>query len=114
MSDVSSDVCSSDLLVRRAGRRSPLPHMLDLCPAFRDDSCARNRVMRIAPLLAAAIAALALPALPGPALAAPVTPDVVRQLKEMADASFKAARSEARRVGKECVSTCRSRWWPYH
>src|SRR3546814_13543894 len=23
-------------------------------------------------------------------------------------------RSEARRVGKECVSTCRSRWWPYH
>src|SRR3546814_9084857 len=25
-----------------------------------------------------------------------------------------AARSEARRVGKECVSTCRSRWSPYH
>src|SRR3546814_13274213 len=24
------------------------------------------------------------------------------------------ARSEERRVGKECVSTCRSRWWPYH
>src|SRR3546814_18535254 len=24
------------------------------------------------------------------------------------------ARSEARRVGKECVSTCRSRWSPYH
>src|SRR3546814_15562714 len=23
-------------------------------------------------------------------------------------------RSEERRVGKECVSTCRSRWWPYH
>src|SRR3546814_18605650 len=23
-------------------------------------------------------------------------------------------RSEARRVGKECVSTCRSRWPPYH
>src|SRR3546814_13146196 len=22
------------------------------------------------------------------------------------------ARSEERRVGKECVSTCRSRWWP--
>src|SRR3546814_2294456 len=22
-------------------------------------------------------------------------------------------RSEERRVGKECVSTCRSRWWPY-
>src|SRR3546814_19397235 len=25
-----------------------------------------------------------------------------------------STRSEARRVGKECVSTCRSRWWPYH
>src|SRR3546814_2631157 len=23
-------------------------------------------------------------------------------------------RSEELRVGKECVSTCRSRWWPYH
>src|SRR3546814_11024857 len=23
-------------------------------------------------------------------------------------------RSEERRVGKECVSTCRSRWWPDH
>src|SRR3546814_20585339 len=25
-----------------------------------------------------------------------------------------ACRSEERRVGKECVSTCRSRWSPYH
>src|SRR3546814_19195410 len=23
-------------------------------------------------------------------------------------------RSEERRVGKECVSTCRSRWWPIY
>src|SRR3546814_15591886 len=28
------------------------------------------------------------------------------------DAMF--IRSEERRVGKECVSTCRSRWSPYH
>src|SRR3546814_13771944 len=27
---------------------------------------------------------------------------------------FVADRSEERRVGKECVSTCRSRWSPYH
>src|SRR3546814_13194560 len=27
---------------------------------------------------------------------------------------FRDARSEERRVGKECVSTCRSRWSPYH
>src|SRR3546814_13385448 len=28
--------------------------------------------------------------------------------------SIEAVRSEERRVGKECVSTCRSRWAPYH
>src|SRR3546814_5194737 len=27
---------------------------------------------------------------------------------------YSAVRSEERRVGKECVSTCRSRWSPYH
>src|SRR3546814_19398373 len=27
---------------------------------------------------------------------------------------FRSGRSEERRVGKECVSTCRSRWSPYH
>src|SRR3546814_14999765 len=27
---------------------------------------------------------------------------------------LRVARSEERRVGKECVSTCRSRWSPYH
>src|SRR3546814_15902626 len=28
--------------------------------------------------------------------------------------AVRAQRSEERRVGKECVSTCRSRWSPYH
>src|SRR3546814_15395973 len=28
--------------------------------------------------------------------------------------AFDDGRSEERRVGKECVSTCRSRWSPYH
>src|SRR3546814_16886572 len=28
--------------------------------------------------------------------------------------AFYRTRSEERRVGKECVSTCRSRWSPYH
>src|SRR3546814_15709086 len=28
--------------------------------------------------------------------------------------SKQRARSEERRGGKECVSTCRSRWWPEH
>ena len=30
------------------------------------------------------------------------------------DAYQRFVRSEERRVGKECVSTCRSRWSPYH
>src|SRR3546814_20375115 len=29
-------------------------------------------------------------------------------------AALPQGRSEERRVGKECVSTCRSRWSPYH
>src|SRR3546814_6384205 len=29
-------------------------------------------------------------------------------------AAERSSRSEERRVGKECVSTCRSRWSPYH
>src|SRR3546814_16677638 len=31
-----------------------------------------------------------------------------------ADEQFGVLRSEERRVGNECVSTCRSRWSPYH
>src|SRR3546814_7700668 len=30
------------------------------------------------------------------------------------DVTSRLARSEERRVGKECVSTCRSRWSQYH
>src|SRR3546814_1626381 len=33
---------------------------------------------------------------------------------EIVDIECDAGRSEERRVGKECVSTCRSRWSPYH
>src|SRR3546814_12579587 len=30
------------------------------------------------------------------------------------DMGVSEGRSEERRVGKECVSTCRYRWWPVH
>src|SRR3546814_2240295 len=33
---------------------------------------------------------------------------------EAAPVKAQRNRSEERRVGKECVSTCRSRWSPYH
>src|SRR3546814_15672174 len=37
-------------------------------------------------------------------------------MQELMDALLRLGfeRSEERRVGKECVSTCRSRWSPYH
>src|SRR3546814_13320965 len=39
------------------------------------------------------------------------TPDAATIRIALADEQ--ALRSEERREGKECVSTCRSRWWPY-
>src|SRR3546814_17274975 len=55
------------------------------------------------------------------------SPDLYRLFAEIAGADVAASipanrpldaqsmvRSEERRVGKECVSTCRSRWSPYH
>src|SRR3546814_20228545 len=57
-----------------------------------------------------------------PAQCRPVAIDqlVLRQVAEnLVNNAMKYApgsdiRSEERRVGKECVSTCRSRWSPYH
>src|SRR3546814_1903774 len=36
------------------------------------------------------------------------------QLAGLAGTGLRFVRSEERRVGKVCVSTCRSRWSPYH
>src|SRR3546814_15516511 len=48
----------------------------------------------------------------------PSAPDCWRQHVRSVDPGWTRAscrhRSEERRVGKECVSTCRSRWSPYH
>src|SRR3546814_16304895 len=35
-------------------------------------------------------------------------------LREKIDSNKRSRRSDERRVGKECVSTCRYRWSPYH
>src|SRR3546814_12374465 len=37
-----------------------------------------------------------------------------RLARFIVDTLGEVKRSEERRVGKECVSTCRSRWSPYH
>src|SRR3546814_18893568 len=41
-------------------------------------------------------------------------PEALAILKQAGAAVEAGTRSEERRVGKECVSTCRSRWSPYH
>src|SRR3546814_16663895 len=56
---------------------------------------------------------------PAPVASAPVTAPAppaptTTGAPALASASAASGRSEERRVGKECVSTCRSRWSPYH
>src|SRR3546814_13255735 len=88
ISDWSSDVCSSDLIGQIAHR------LVD--EMLRSPDRQANLVATYAdriPMMA--IATL---------LDAPVE-DYHR---------YREWRSEERRVGKECVSTCRSRWSPYH
>src|SRR3546814_15015 len=53
----------------------------------------------------------------GGGISAPSLTDKDREDIKLAaelDMDYVAVRSEERRVGKECVSTCRSRWSPYH
>src|SRR3546814_1438086 len=44
----------------------------------------------------------------------PQTLDAALRLEGQPQGADLGGRSEERRVGKECVSTCRSRWSPYH
>src|SRR3546814_4754170 len=86
ISDWSSDVCSSDL---RALLRQGVAHRTaDLCPACGSAGPADADQQR------------------------PIQVDATGD--DLRARSFRHRRSEERRVGKECVSTCRSRWSPYH
>ena len=42
------------------------------------------------------------------------TTEQTAQINAMANSLANAIRSEERRVGKECLRLCRSRWSPYH
>src|SRR3546814_19994272 len=95
ISDWSSDVCSSDLPCWR------FCYFSDIClhdhqgvaPPINTVSLPDANIRGIAYLL--------------------VLLDKAMQ-KCFCDRLSPAGRSEERRVGKECVSTCRSRWSPYH
>src|SRR3546814_5271401 len=89
ISDWSSDVCSSDLLRHQLGGGRGI--------AVEPGKEAPLRIKRdLAPVELEAH---------GPRRHRAEDPAALGQLA--------AQRSEERRVGKECVSTCRSRWSPY-
>src|SRR3546814_4363045 len=90
ISDWSSDVCSSDLIedpaaVAGPGQREAFEHALHYLS---------NRISLFLALPHDSIDEMAME----------------RRLKEIG----RTERSEERRVGKECVSTCSSRWSPDH
>src|SRR3546814_2853294 len=90
ISDWSSDVCSSDLFPSIGSmpvREITPTHVLDIL---------QKTAKRGAPTVAAEARR------------------TMSAVFEFAVATLRADRSEERRVGKECVSTCRSRWSPYH
>src|SRR3546814_15311370 len=88
ISDWSSDVCSSDLTRHHA-----------TVVATPDRAVGRQRI--------GAVAAIGIDGRRGEGGRG-------RRMLQQAGEEPHAERSEERRVGKECVSTCRSRWSPYH
>src|SRR3546814_15112790 len=105
ISDWSSDVCSSDLIIKDIGQATPgLGTVISAAEATRDAArlgTAYKEVRELRDKNAAFAAAK------------------VRR-RENIEAAIKTLkaddtkkRSEERRVGTECVSTCRSRWSPY-
>src|SRR3546814_13262152 len=99
ISDWSSDVCSSDL--NRVVHPGPLDLTGELEACAGEPEAAQRRVngdRRKTALAGTEIAGSA---------EAFLGQDLVLQRAD-------PVRSEARRVGNECVSTCRSRWSPYH
>src|SRR3546814_16922250 len=97
ISDWSSDVCSSDLLVSVDGK---LGRQGGAAPGGQghnmDHLCLRVEEYDEAAILAHLKA------------------HGVRIGESGSRYGAKGERSEERRVGKACVSTCRYRWWQYH
>src|SRR3546814_13389652 len=120
ISDWSSDVCSSDLAApcgRRLfkGRSATVTHKSNSPSSTRRsesaaksticklivDPCEIKRLIRGTPSSSVMFADMA-------------SRNVRLAVRGSNDWSAFNRRSEERRVGKECVSTCRSRWSAYH
>src|SRR3546814_17015825 len=106
ISDWSSDVCSSDLRPSPAARVEKPKDSPS--PAVRQND--RNKSAKRMAKTATATAETT----PTPAESndSPLLDTLNAEIKKMIDRGKE--RSEERRVGKECVSTCQSRWWTYH
>src|SRR3546814_14159142 len=110
ISDWSSDVCSSDLgveagswLLARAGLldgRAATTHWEDL-----EDFAARFPEVAVRPDRFV---------IDGRRFTSGGASPTFDLMLPLIRSRFGYPRSEERRVGKECVSTCRSRWSPYH
>src|SRR3546814_13506940 len=120
ISDWSSDVCSSDLFTYGTERVNEIVEQLQfpllagnifddewMEPAFKAYELFERGGVKVA------VIGQAFPYTP---IANPrwMIPNWSFGIREEEVAKNVAARSEARRVGKECVSTCRSRWSPCH
>src|SRR3546814_20066752 len=101
ISDWSSDVCSSDLKLNDGACRTGLtPAGWDL-----EHGLALTRGERFAEKVDRLL-------LVRPKLDHARPPQITS--KRVRSSSCALPRSDESRVGKECVSTCRSRWSPYH
>src|SRR3546814_19169054 len=98
ISDWSSDVCSSDLYMLRQGT-----YVADVLYFVGEDSPNQAEYFR-------------------PDVSPDTNPRIGRYFDpkvpagyqyDLVNAEVLLTRSEERRVGKACVSTCRSRWSPY-
>src|SRR3546814_9026259 len=93
ISDWSSDVCSSDLFGVKSCAQPGVSHPCGPKAHYQGNANQRKRTRTHVGISDSKEVELNEVVVPGP---------------------FQLLRSEERRVGKECVSTCRSRWEPYH
>src|SRR3546814_14467637 len=100
ISDWSSDVCSSDLELAYSARDPQCPFIV----SWKGHGITEVKTAWKKARERAGVHAL---------LIHDLRRTAVRNMIR-AGISEKRARSEERRVGKECVSTCRSRWSPFH
>src|SRR3546814_17991306 len=109
ISDWSSDVCSSDLITDDASGEQSLKGAKGAAFAKKMKATATHNEK-----IARTAAPNGKPPKFRPLQLATLVDAVPSGNDWFHEIKYDGYRSEERRVGKECVSTCRSRWSPYH